>query len=319
MCLEISMKLLEVMDPVLSSEIRAGNEWIHQIKWDGIRGISYIEDGRVRIYTKSGRERTSFYPEIQIAPKLLNGHQAVLDGELVVFNTENRPSFHLIMNRERLRNSSNLPVYQQKYPVCYILFDLLFLNGTDLRSRPLEERQDLLRAKVSSSSDITVTDDFTDGSALFKLMKERNYEGIVSKRKNSRYQAGKKHNDWFKTKISKKILAIVGGLSWKEQFPNSLLLGIFQGGQYLYIGNASLGLSQKDFQLLKAYASDYTQESSPFDNLKKMKDTTWLKPVLTCWVSFLEWTDSRSLRHPKILGFSKDPASEAQGKETIME
>jgi len=146
-------------------------------------------------------------------------------------------------------------------------------------------------------------------------MRQKNYEGIVSKKKSSKYLAGKKHNQWFKTKILKKTLAVIGGLSWRAKSPNSLLLGIYENNNLIYIGNASLGLTQNDFHLLKDYSSTNAQPQSPFANLSKAKDTTWLQPILTCWVSYLEWTDGKSLRHPKILGFSKEQAQNADGKE----
>ena len=309
------MEIIQVMEPVLAKDILTGNEWIHQVKWDGIRGITYIEDGGYKVLTKSGRERTDFYPELKDAITLLNGKQAVLDGEIIVFDSDNKPSFQRILTRERLRTKENLPAYLQKYPVNYIIFDILFINGRDLRNLTLEERSEILHSNMQKSAHITLTDSFKDGAQLFDLMRQKNYEGIVSKHKSSRYLAGKKHNQWYKTKILKKTLAVIGGLSWRAGMPNSLLLGIYENNSLVYIGNASLGLSQNDLRLLKDYSSSRSQDRSPFIGLSKAKDTTWLPPVLTCWVSYLEWTDGKNLRHPKILGFSNEEAINAVGKE----
>lgn len=309
------MELIPVMEPLPAKEVISGSEWIHQVKWDGIRGITYIDYGKLSIFTKNGRERTTFYPELKDTIQLLKGDQAILDGEIVVFDSHNKPSFQRVLTRERIRVAGNLPRYIQSYPVNYIIFDILFLNGKDLRSLPLSERSDILSRHIQKSSNITVTDSFENGLELYELMKEKNYEGIVSKNKSSRYLAGKKHNEWYKTKIVKKILAVIGGLSWKAGMPNSLLLGIYEQDDLSYIGNASIGLTQSDFRLLKEYSSSLQQEKSPFVNLTNVRDTTWLKPVLTCWVSFLEWTEGRSLRHPQILGFSSEQAPNAVGKE----
>lgn len=309
------METIQVMEPVLAKDILTGNEWIHQVKWDGIRGITYIEDSGYKVLTKSGRNRTDFYPELRDTITLLNGRQAVLDGEIVVFDSENKPSFQRVLTRECLKTKSNLPTYLQKYPVNYIIFDILFLNGQDLRNLTLEERSKILHANMGKSARIALTDSFPDGAQLFNLMRQKNYEGIVSKNKFSKYLAGKKHNQWYKTKILKKTLAVIGGLSWRAEMPNSLLLGIYENNSLVYIGNASLGLTQNDLRLLKDYSSSHSQPKSPFTDLSKAKDTTWLPPVLTCWVSYLEWTDSKSLRHPKILGFSKETAQNAIGKE----
>ncbi|RNC63102.1 MAG: Multifunctional non-homologous end joining protein LigD [Candidatus Dichloromethanomonas elyunquensis] len=313
------MELLQVMEPVLSGQIIEGDQWIHQIKWDGIRGIISIENGMFRIFTKNGQERTGFYPEIGDVLKLFRGNQTVMDGEMVVFDENAKPSFRLVLTRDRLKKTGNLPIYLKKHPVHYIIFDILFLNGKDLRNLSLEERKLILSRSITQNSHIGITQDFTNGPALFNLMKERNYEGIVSKNKSSIYVPGKKHQFWFKTKIIKKILAVIGGLSSKSGYPNSLLLGVYVDEKLVYIGNASLGLTQKDFAVLKDYSSSLQQRDSSFCNLNQAKNVTWLDPLLTCWVSFLEWTENSNLRHPKILGFSTEKAILANGKEYLVE
>ena len=111
------MELIQVMEPVLAKEIHTRKDWVHQVKWDGIRGITYIDHNNFSIFTKKGRERTDFYPELKDTVKLLNGNQAILDGEIVVFDLENRPSFQKVLTRERIRVKENLPRYLQNYPV----------------------------------------------------------------------------------------------------------------------------------------------------------------------------------------------------------
>lgn len=311
------MELIEVMEPVPSQQIVSEKGWLHQIKWDGIRGISYIENAKLRVFTKNGNERTDFYPELMETLTLLKVKQAVLDGEIVVFDGD-KPSFSHILVRERVRSKANLNYYLKKYPAKYIVFDILFCNGKDLRKTALNERKAILLDNLKQSSIIAITDDFVDGNALFALMKKKNYEGIVSKKENSLYLAGKKHNLWFKTKVTKKILAVIGGLTWKNNYPNSLMLGIYHEDKLYYIGKASSGLKQSDFRLLKEYGESFKLDKSPFINLGTGKNTSWLKPVLTCWVSFLEWTSNGSLRHPKILGFSSQDPQEADGKEYVL-
>lgn len=309
------MEILQVMEPILAKDLLTGDSWLHQIKWDGIRGITYIDDGKFRVYTKSGRERTSFYPELGDTVSLLKGKQAVLDGEIVVFDSQSRPSFQSVLTRERVRTKENLPIYLQRYPVHYIIFDILYLNGKDLRNLSLEDRAEILQAHIQKNARITITDNFHDSVQLYHLMREKNFEGIVSKNKASKYIAGKKHSQWYKTKIYKKILAIIAGLSWKAGMPNSVLLGIYHQQGLVYIGNASIGLSQNDLRLLKEHSSSNFLEQSPFINLDQVKETSWLKPILTCWVSFLEWTEGKSLRHPQIVGFSNEQPINADGKE----
>lgn len=306
------------MSPILIPTVTEGESFIHQVKWDGIRGLCYIEKGSVRMFTKRGRERTLFYPELMELPSLLKAQQAVLDGEIIILNEEMRPSFQLSLIRERVSDSKKISYYARKYPVKYIVFDMLALNNELLTGKPLLERSSLLREKLNTSSITAITDDFNDGKELFSLMKERGWEGIVSKRKDSLYLPGKAHNDWFKTKLSRKILAIVAGLTMREGNPNTLVLAIMGKEGMSYIGRASIGLTQEHFKLLKDNLTLLKADKQPFTaNSSELKGTVWLKPRLTVWVSFLELTSDGGLRHPKIIGFTSMSPEEADGREYV--
>ncbi|TCS84168.1 bifunctional non-homologous end joining protein LigD [Tepidibacillus fermentans] len=307
------------MEPILRPDIPSGDAWIHQIKWDGIRGLTYIDQTGIRLYTKKGKERTEFYPELQQLSKLVEGDSMILDGEIVVLNDEHKPSFELVLTRERVRTTEKIPFYVKKYPIKYILFDILFLNGKNLTKRALIERKNLLLQSVHQNETIAITDDFKDGIKLFSLMREKGWEGIVSKHLDSAYIGGKNHKEWFKVKLQRKMLVVVGGVSWKNEFPNSLLLGVYRKDRLLFIGKASLGLKESDFQMIKEFVPQLMQNHSPFYQLPtKIKDVTWIKPALTCWVQFLEWTNDGQLRHPKILGFSPYSPYQAIGKDYVM-
>lgn len=312
------MKWLEPMEPISKSTVIQKEDWIHQVKWDGIRGLCYIEKNQYNLYTKKGNQRTNFYPELREILKIFNGSDGILDGEIVVMD-EGRPSFYRSLIRERVRNLKGISRYETKYPAQYILFDILYWNGKDLRELPTFERKNRLEKVINKTETITITDDFPDGKSLFQLMKEKNFEGIVSKNNNSPYFPGKKHADWYKTKIYKQMLVTVGGLNWKEGMPNSILLGVYENRELRYIGNASSGLKAKDFILLKEYTKEFQQGQSPFSNLKVSRNSTWFTPRLTCWVRFLEWTEDGRLRHPQIIGFSDQEPEEAEGKEYTYE
>jgi bifunctional non-homologous end joining protein LigD len=301
------------MEPIVSKLIPNGSEWIHQVKWDGIRGITYINGSDYRVVTKKGYERTEFYPELQLLGSLFKGKEAVFDGELVVFDQEFRPDFQKILHRER--GKANKTYYQKKYPIHYILFDILRIDGKDLRTLPLEERYDYLNTSVEKHSIITITDNFKDGHQLFKLMQEKNFEGIVSKKKESTYTVGKHHKNWYKIKIKKKLLTVIGGIKYKDKFPSSLLVGIFREDKLYYVSSVSIGLKEEDKRILHSYKDKILEKESPFENLKKSASTVWMKPLVTCWVGFMEWTDDGGLRHPKLLGFSVDKGTEANGRE----
>ncbi|NJD02972.1 MAG: ATP-dependent DNA ligase [Ruminiclostridium sp.] len=314
------MDWIQPMEPILISDIVTGRNWIHEIKWDGIRGLSYIENGRLRVYTKRGNERTAFYPELSEITELIDTANAILDGEIVVFDDSGNPSFYSSLIRERVRDIRKVRYYSQMYPAKYILFDILHLNGRSLTRLPLFERKMLLESIVTKSDTITLTDPFDQGEDLYSLMKSKNWEGIVSKQKESRYISGKAHNLWFKTKLSRKMLTVVGGIQWKDNIPNSLLIGVYRSASLTFVGKASLGLNQEQLHILKEQASSLSQEESPFEreSLSGIKGNfTWLTPLLTCWVHFMEYTGDGHLRHPKILGFGTAKPSEANGKEYV--
>ena len=170
------MDWLEPMDPLLSSEIIQQEGWLHQIKWDGIRGLCYINNGELRIYTKKGNERTAFYPELKELLSLFKGVQAIFDGEIIGLDKEGKPSFYQSLIRERVRTESKITHYARTYPANYILFDILYLNGEDLRPYPLRDRKELLVKNVNKSGNITITDDFEEGHSLFQLMKAKAWE-----------------------------------------------------------------------------------------------------------------------------------------------
>jgi len=306
------------MEPLLRSNIVAGKDWIHQIKWDGIRGLTYIQDGNVQVFTKKAKERTSYYPELQQLTKLIHENQVVLDGEIIVFDQNQKPNFEFMLTRERVKNIEKLNYYTKKYPIQYVVFDILALNGKLITDKPLWERKEILTETLEQNEIIAITDDFADSNKLYNFMKESNWEGIVSKHLESRYLSGKKHSDWFKTKVQKKMLAVICGIQWKQNTPSSLLLGIYLESRLIFIGKASSGLKQSDLQLIKEYSKRLEQQDSPFIDLKNMQNVTWFKPKLTCWVQFLEWTKDKQLRHPQILGFSTQNSKEEIGKEIVL-
>ena len=308
------------MEPISIPYIMTGEDWIHEIKWDGIRGLTYIENGSLQIYTKRGNERAAFYPELLEITTLLDARQAVLDGEIVVFDNAGNPCFYNSIVRERVRDIKKVKYYSELYPAKYILFDILNFNGNDLTRTSLGERKKILESSLRRSSNITLTDSFAEGRELYELMKIKHWEGIVSKQKDSLYISGKAHNSWFKTKLSRKMLAVVGGIQWKSNMPNSLLLGVYRENTLVFIGKASLGLNQEQIYLLKEQSAPLGLKECPFskDSLTGNKGNfTWLNPVLTCWVHFMEFTNDGQMRHPKILGFSSSKPAEANGKEYV--
>ncbi len=284
--------MIVCMEPVLLPDVMREAGFIHQVKWDGIRGIAMIDNGGVRFYNKSGIESTPKYPELSALPKVVDAQQAVLDGEIVAL-ADGKPSFYHVLRRSLSKNGSNAA----RFPVRYIVFDLLFLNHKDLRPLPLQERQRMLRNCFTGSAIAAQTDSFEDGDALYELMKQKGMEGIVSKRLSSVYTGGKRHTDWFKTKLTKKLLCAVTGVNFKNGLPSSLSLGVYRDGALTPVGDVGSGVKQEDLGLL---AKQLVSGSAP---------------RITCWVRFSEWTPHATLRHPVFLGFSDSTPKDATGEE----
>ena len=320
------MKWINPMEPVSLNRVKNDSDFIHEIKWDGIRGLIYLQDGEMRLFTKKGNERTGFYPELDVINKVLKDRNVVLDGEIVVLDHSGQPSFHNVLIRETVKNKRNLEFYLKNYPVKYMVFDILMDKDKLLTKIPLFERKEILEKVISSITNncdtVFLSQVFKDGRELYETMKEKNMEGIVSKKLNSFYLPGKKHEEWFKTKFTKRMLCIVGGIQWKDKRPNSLLMGITteESAKLIYMGRASLGLKGSDLQLLMQYKDDLIMGECPFDQTgsaafeKSGTELTWTVPTLTCWISFLELSNDGHFRHPKILGFTNLPAKEANGK-----
>ena len=289
------------MEPVAVPVVAEG-DFIHQIKWDGIRGVCVMEGGAVSVFSKKGRNATMAYPELALLTQQLDAKQAVLDGELVVF-VDGKPSFYHALKRSRVHG----PAVIAQYAVRYIVFDMLMLDGQDLRRTAIEQRQALLKERFTDSAVVALADSFDDGEALFALMKQRSMEGIVSKRRGSFYTAGKTHNDWFKTKTARKMLCAVIGVHFNAGQAASLMLGIYREGELVPVGHVGTGLSQEDLRRLGDYAR---REGKPSG-----KDDILLEPRLTCWVRFAEWTPTPTLRHPVMLGFTGSAPEDAKGEE----
>lgn len=320
------MNWITPMEPISCDIVKEGSDYIHEIKYDGIRGLVYLQNGQLKIYTKKGNERTAYYPELGIIYDEFKNNDIILDGEMVVLDKNGTPSFYNSLVRESVKSGKNLKYYQDNYPINYFVFDILKYKNRLLLDYPLHKRkellQELLSPLITRNSTIHLSEIFTDGKDLFNKMKQKNMEGIVSKKRGSPYLQGKNHDAWFKTKFTKKMLCIIGGILWKQGEPSSLVLGVktSESDKINYIGKASLGLKGSDLKLLKEYRDKLIQDDCPFMESSiegidtKGNELTWVAPLITCWINFLELSNDGHLRHPKIIGFTSLPASEANGK-----
>lgn len=295
------MELILPMEPIMREQVFDSEDFIYQLKWDGVRMLAYSGKNQVELINKRLNNRTAQYPELQALSSLLQGRQVVLDGEIVAFK-DSQVSFPTVMRRDNARSERSITMLTKEVPVNYIVFDLLWDKNKDLRNLPLMERNKRLQEVLKPQDGIHIIEDFPSGNTLFTAVQGANLEGIVAKRKTSTYLAGKKHRDWFKIKYRRRQTCIIGGYTLRNNIANSLLLGMYQGDSLHYVGRAGSGLSESQWRELHSMLSSLQSDKAPFVSLppKVAGESYFVKPDLVVDVEFAEWTENMHLRSPVI-------------------
>jgi bifunctional non-homologous end joining protein LigD len=285
----------------LTAEVVDDDQYLYEIKWDGYRIIAYSSGSKIVMHSRSGLDYTSKYPNVAKALKATK-HKMVLDGEMVVFNDKGLPDFNALQNYNG-----------KESPISYCVFDILWLDGYDLKELPLTTRKEILKQVVGKSEVLKFSESFEDGKDLYGQMLKLDLEGIVAKKKTSVYREDARDNDWLKTPTRKRQEFVIGGWaeSDKARSFRSLLFGAFnQDGAFEWIGRSGGGYKEKEMPgiLQKLEAIEITK--SPFVN--KVLDTKgakihWVKPQLVANFEFAAWTETGRIRKPAtFLGFRKD-------------
>lgn len=306
------MKLtpIEPFEPVRSEQVPTGEDWIAQVKWDGVRMLVYCDGSEVRLINRRLHDRTRQYPELAEPASWCKANSFVLDGEVIALR-DGLPSFYAVMKRDSLRSESAIRLTASRLPVTYMIFDLLYLNGEWITGKPLHERQALLGDVVRPQEHVQLVDSVPDGESLLAVMKQYGIEGIVCKRLGSIYAPGGKDARWQKVKLFRDLVASVGGVTLRGNTVNSLMLGLYtEDDRFLYIGHAGTGkLGQADWRVLTERLMPLRVERRPFANVpQREKDAIWVKPEVAVKVKFLEWTPQGTMRHPSIQAIVDVPA-----------
>ncbi|SIN77770.1 non-homologous end-joining DNA ligase [Chitinophaga niabensis] len=290
------------IEPMLCTLVNApvdSTEYLYEQKWDGYRIISIVEAGKIVMRSRSGLDYTAKYP--LIAEALLKlGHDLVIDGEVVVFN-DGKPDF------------DSLQLYNGKRtPISYCVFDLLELDGTDIKDLPLAQRKELLSALVGKSRTLKYSKSYSNGPQLYAKALAENLEGIVGKKKDSPYLPGNRSNLWIKIPTRKRQEFVIGGWAESDKVRSfkSLLFGAYENGKFTWIGRSGGGYKHSEMPGILAKLQAIETEKSPFVNQvldTKGAKTHWVKPQLVANFEFATWTKSGRIRKPAtFLGFRKD-------------
>ncbi|WNS41236.1 RNA ligase family protein [Paenibacillus sp. MMS20-IR301] len=298
------MKLQPIIpfEPVLTERMPEGGNWIAQIKWDGVRMLSYGDGSGTELINRRGNRRTLQYPELADVRAYCKSPSVILDGEIIALSG-GKPSFHEVMRRDSLKNDAAIRAARQQVPVIYMVFDILYCAGRWVLDQPLAERQRLLAGMLLPHPFVQAVPSYQSPAELFTAAQNKELEGIVCKDTTSIYTPGGKDKRWLKRKISRDLTAVAGGVTFRDGRVNALLLGLFDHeGKLHYIGHAGAGkLTMRDWQDLTELTPGLTALEMPFAaSPERSKGAVWLKPQLVFKVNFLEWNASGTMRQPVL-------------------
>jgi bifunctional non-homologous end joining protein LigD len=316
---------VEPMKALLVDELPKGAEWIYELKFDGVRALAIKDNGEIKLISRSGKDLGSKYDELLEPLKNLPAKQAVLDGEIVALDEKGRSSFQLLQSYQMAG--------VKKPPLFYYVFDLINLDGKDLTGVPLFQRKAMLEtlvAKVSPAIRFSPSIK-ADSARLMREMKARDLEGLIGKRRESKYEVGRRSGAWVKFKWTNEQEFAIGGYTQPKGTRThfgALLVGLYEKGKLVFAAKVGTGFDQKLLESLHNKFKNIIRPDCPFANLPErrpgssglsateMRRCTWLEPRLVCQVRFAEWTRDNHLRQPAFLGLREDKEPKEVVRET---
>jgi bifunctional non-homologous end joining protein LigD len=287
------------------------SQWAFEVKWDGVRVIAHSEPGRLRLLSRTGNDVTAGYPELRALNRALGSRRAILDGEIVAFGSDGKPSFQLLQTRMHVRGEAAVHHHSESTPVTYMLFDLLWLDGHSLMALPYSERRERLEALELDDVRWRVPESFVGhGSALLAATREQGLEGVIGKRLDSRYVSGR-HGAWTKIKNWGRQEAVIGGWTTgkggRTGRIGALLLGTYDAeGTLHYVGRVGTGFDTRELERLAGLLKPLARSTTPFSGRQPPKGSHFAEPELVCEVEFSEWTHAGTLRQPSYKGLRDD-------------
>lgn len=284
--------------------------WVFETKWDGFRLIAEVKPGAARLYSRNGIETTARYPAIVTVLRAI-GNPCVIDGELVALDAKGRSRFQLLQNA----------LQDEATKLQYCAFDLLFLDGEDVRRLPLLDRKRLLKLLLPRSKFLRYSDHVKEkGIAAFAKARREGLEGVMGKRAAGLYYSGKRSREWLKIKVTNEQEVVIVGYTAPRRtrkYFGALVLAVRDGSQWRYIGRAGTGFDEPTLQSLYQKMQPLRIDKKPVAaKVENEAQTTWLEPQLVAEVKFTEWTDRGEMRHPVFLGLRSDKKASDVVRET---
>lgn len=298
----------EFVSPQLATLIDkppVGDEWFHELKFDGYRLLCHLNRSQVRFWTRNQKDWTAKFPTLGKAVKALKLGSTILDGEVVALDASGRASFQKLQNALHKNAGAGLVFH---------IFDVIYLEGFNLTRCPLYERKRVLAElfeSVNESSPLRFSDHIEgNGAQFFKEACKHGIEGIVSKLANSPYESTRSRN-WLKIKCLKRQEFVIAGYTLSDKgIPfSSLVLGVYEKGKLIYAGRAGTGFSNQMRVDLKKMLDKLGRNTRPFEQIPNdpgLRRAVWAEPKLVGEVAFTEWTDENIIRHPSFQGLRED-------------
>lgn len=297
----------------LASKPFSDSNWLFEIKWDGIRTVAFVENGAVRLLSRSQRDVSAEFPEFQDLARHLRASTAILDGEIVTLDENGRSDFQQLQNRFGVTKPSQKLITD--VPLTYYFFDVLYCNGFDLRKAPLLRRKEFLRQLLRGDSHVRFSEhQLEKGKELYAAAEKQGLEGIVGKQIESPY-TGARTGFWLKFKIVTELDAVIVGWTAPRrtrQYFGALVLALYDEERDLqFIGSVGTGFDQKTQKDLLAQLEKLRVASSPLRNPPKLREhVEWVRPAMVAKIKFANWTEDDHLRAPVFLGTRKDRTPE---------
>ncbi len=282
--------------------------WVFEIKWDGVRAIAEIKDGRTTLWARSGRDVSGEYPEFKDLATKFRVTNAIVDGEIVTLDKDGRSNFQKLQNRLGVQNPSQK--LMQSVPLDYYAFDLVYADGYDLRKSPLLERKELLQKVLVGNERVHYSEHIAEeGEALFKAARAKGLEGIIGKLKESVY-SGTRTSSWLKLKIVDELDAVIAGSTegrGSRKYFGALVLGLYDKRELKFIGSVGTGFDEGRQKSIFERLQELRTTESPFAKTPELREKVdWVKPELVARVKFANWTSDEHLRAPVFLSLRND-------------
>jgi bifunctional non-homologous end joining protein LigD len=296
--------------------------WGYEVKWDGIRAIGYAEGGRLKLESRNGNDITSRYPELRELGRELGSREAVLDGEVVAFGPDGKPSFQVLQSRMHVASESVQRRLAASHPVAYVIFDLLYLDGRSLMDLRYDERRErLLELQLRGPNWQTPAHHVGNGAALLEATRAQGLEGIIAKRLDCPYTPGRRAQGWIKVKHVRRTEVVIGGWLGGEGGRagrlGALVVGYYDDeGSLRYAGRVGSGFDERELDRVGKLLAARARETSPFEGRQPPKLTHFVEPDLVASVDFSQWTSAHTLRQPSYKGLCDDiPPQDVHGPE----